>query len=843
MAYRNLYTPLSQFVDPMSTEIAEELRQRFLTNYSGASEVQLKMAELRAAPFESDRKMRDELVTNTTGTLTSIASRGDYENMTVPVMNAAKKYQIESAPIKQNYELYTGYQQAQKDLYEKGEIDYEQYLGNIDLSTSEYGGLQKDQTGNYAGYFTGVDAITTTDEKIQERMHKALNDIVAEEFSKDAQIVGVDSASGKLLVLEQGKVKTVSEQRVNEVMDMIMNDRQIQAYMGRKGKIRAMRMTPEGLVTARDKRVKAIDQYVLELQKEKDKTNNEERKALIEREIQNQMETAATLMGANDTATLRSLFAFDEAVGMDRTFRNAATARYARYSETTSQSVLPEWAQVANGLGGYGGGPVTAIPGRIEDIPNPSGNTHAQMTAVSTNQAAVLAQMEDPRYMQEKFNVPLTASEIVQMTPAEFSQMHPDISPEFFKNAQAVIHNAQATKAAVDARLAEARRTLNIDPAQELEQVKANVNGAAEAIRTVSARLNVPEQEALNLIGAYFSNMENPNRTRITPSLGATGVGVYETSGNFNAPLPPDVQATMDAIFRPNYTRDPNADPGDQAVGDMAAGVFSIFGIGRGGQQDPTPRFGDASVASIVRGVSRVRQENIDILDDYLEDRSRSQTSFPTFDNMPFGFRLTKAEKSSFDATFKAGSPAAQFATMSFYDAAGNVTTFDKAAESRKFAFGAQGEGFNSATATLVGTRFSPYDYGSMGASIIATFEDEDGRSIQVPMPMSQINNTGIDRYMSSNINKFANIVGQQYSRQVENIVVPLKNPATGARYLIAVDIADATQSFQGSAYAVDDQGNKIEGSQTYTLEELTDPDPQKGLLMRLQQQGFYIAY
>jgi hypothetical protein len=130
-----------------------------------------------------------------------------------------------------------------------------------------------------------------------------------------------------------------------------------------------------------------------------------------------------------------------------------------------------------------------------------------------------------------------------------------------------------------------------------------------------------------------------------------------------------------------------------------------------------------------------------------------------------------------------------------------------------------------------------------MGASIIATFKDKDGQSIQVPMPMNQVINTGIDRYMDSNINKFANIVGQQYSRQVENIIVPLKNPATGARYLIAVDIGDSSQQFQGAAYAVDEQGNKIEGTKTYTLEELTDPNPQTGLLMILQKQGFQVAY
>ena len=843
MAYRNLYTPLSQFVDPMSTEIAEQLRERFLTAYSGANQVQLKMAELRAAPFESDKKLRDDLVSNTTSTLTGIASRGDYENMTVPVMNAAQNYQINSAPIKQNYDLYTTYQAGQKELYEKGEIDYEQYLGNIAISQDQYKGLQKDQSGSYGNYFSGVDSINTTDEKIQERMHKALNAIVAEEYSPGAQIVGVNSSNGQLLVLEQGKIKTVKNERVQSVMDMIMNDRQIQAYMMRKGNIRAMQLTPSQLIEDRDATLNAIDERVLKLQEAKDDTNDEERKARIEQEIQNQMQTAATLQGAQDETTLRSMYAMGQAIGMEQTFREAATGRYATYSETRTSSVLPEWAQVANGGVGYGAGPITAIPGRIENIPNPSGITHGQITSVSANQAAMLAQMEDPRYMQEKFNVPLTASEIMGMTAAEFSQAYPDVSPEFFKTAQAVIHNAQATKAAVDTRIAEVRRTLNIDPSQELAQVKAGVNGADEAIRAVAARLNVPEQDALELINTYFTNIQRPARTRITPSIGGTGVADYEASGNPNEALPPGVQQTMDDIFRPNYTRDRNASAGNQAVEDLAAGVFSMFGIGKRGEQDPTPRFGDASVASIVRGVSRVREQNIDLIDDYLEGNSISQTSFPTYDNMPFGFRLTKAEKTSFDSTFKAGQPAGAFAMMQFYDSAGTATTFDKAADSRKDAFGAQGEDFNPATAILVGTRFSPYDYGSMGASIIATFKDKDGQSIQVPMPMNQVINTGIDRYMDSNINKFANIVGQQYSRQVENIIVPLKNPATGARYLIAVDIGDSSQQFQGAAYAVDEQGNKIEGTKTYTLEELTDPNPQTGLLMILQKQGFQVAY
>ena len=840
MAYRNLYTPLSQFVDPMSTEIAEELRNRFLTNYKGASDVQLKMAELRAAPFDSDRKLRDDLIKSTMSTLTGISQRGDYENMTVPVMNAAQRYATESAPIDQNYQLYNQYQEEQKALYEKGEIDYEQYMGNIGLSKQRYTGLSKDQTGNYSNYFTGVQAINTTDEKIQERMHAALNGIVAEEFGKQARIVGVNSANGQVLVLDQGEIKTVSKERVSDVMDMIMSDRQIRAYMMRKGQIRASNLTYAELLEDRESALLEIDNRVRELQELKDKTNQEERKALIEEAIQNQLSTASTLQKANDENSLRSLYAVSEAAGMDQTFRQAASSRYATYSETSRKSVLPEWAQMVNGGLGYGPGPITAIPGRLEEIPNPSGSTFDQLSMSSENQAAVLSAMEDPEYMQENFQVPLTGSEIADMTAQEFAAQYPGISSEFFKNAQAVVLNARATQEAIDKRVEEVRATLGISVEQELSQIQNEVEGAGPAIKTVAARLNVSEEEAYNLIKIYYEQYQLPNTGaggNSMPTLGGAGYGSITVQPERRENITGSTLAELDKIFRPNYV------PSEDAVERMARGFFATFGIGTGGPGDDTPRMGETRLSSIVSGASRVQEANIDKIDDYLEKNSYTQTSFPTYDNMPFGFRLSKAEKASLDGTFKQGSPAGQFAMMSFYDASGTATTFEKAALSRREAFGDLGADFDPATATLKGVRYSPYDYGTMGATMIMSFEDENDQVIQVPMPLSQINNTGIDRYLSSNINKFANIVGQQYARQVENIIVPLKNPATGARYRIAVDIGDSTQSFDGAAYLVDDNGNKIEGGKTYTLGELTDPNPQTGLLMVLERQGFIVSY
>jgi len=848
MGYRNLYTPISQFVDPMSTEIAQELRSRFLANYKGASDVQLKMAELQAAPFDSDRKLRDDLVRDTMSTLTGISQRGDYENMTVPVMNTAKKYAIESAPISQNYQLYSQYQEQQKELYQEGEIDYEQYMGNIGLSNKKYTGLSKDQTGNYGNYFTGIEAINTTDEKIQERMHAALNGIVAEEFGKQARIVGMNSANGQVLVLDQGEIKTVSKERVSDVMDMIMSDRQIQMYMMRKGEIRASNLTYEQLLADRQNALLEIDGRVRELQELKDKTNNKERKAFIEQAIQNQLSTASTLQASNDENSLRALYAMSEAAGIEQTFRQSASSRYATYSETSSRSVLPEWAQAANDSLGYGPGPVTAIPGRIEQIPNPSGNTFDQLSMSSANQAVMLRSMEDPEYMQENFRVPLTGSEIANMTAQEFAAQYPDISSEFFKTAQSVVLNAKATQEAIDKRIAEVRATLGISGEEELAQIQKEVEGAGPAIKAVAARLNVSEADAFSLIKTYYEQYQLPNTGaggNLMPTLGGAGLGTITVQPKRGQSIAGTTLAELDKIFRPNYRRANinEGDAGEAAVGQMANDFFANFGIGTGGPGDSTPRMGEIKLLNILNGARRVQETNIEKIDDYLEKNSYSQTSFPTYDNMPFGFKLSKGEKASMDATFKEGSPAGQFATMKFYDATGAATTFEKAAVSRRDAFGEMGKNFDPATATLKGVRYSPYDYGTMGATMVMSFEDENDKVVQVPMPLSQINNTGIDRYLSSNINKFASIVGQQYARQVENIIVPLKNPATGARYRIAVDIGDATKSFDGAAYLVDDNGDKIEGGKTYTLGELTDPNPQTGLLMVLERQGFIVSY
>ena len=95
---------------------------------------------------------------------------------------------------------------------------------------------------------------------------------------------------------------------------------------------------------------------------------------------------------------------------------------------------------------------------------------------------------------------------------------------------------------------------------------------------------------------------------------------------------------------------------------------------------------------------------------------------------------------------------------------------------------------------------------------------------------------------MNSNVNRFANIVGQQYSRQVKDIIIPLQDAdGNGFEFLVNIANTAAGQKFNGTAQALDKDGKKT--GQVYTIGELTDPDPTKGLLMILQQDGLFVKY
>lgn len=805
MAYRSLYTPLSQFVDPMSTEIGDMLRDRYLTNYQASSAVEQEMANLVAAPFEGDKKLRDNLVKETQMQLKNVAERGDYENMTLPVMNAAKRYNMESAPIKQNYELYTSYVDGMKKAYEEGTIDYEQYMGNIQLSNAQNSGLSKDPQGRYTGYFQGVDSINLTDVQIQERIHDALQGIVAEEYGLGAEIVGMNSPKGTLYVMQEGEVKEVSNSRVQSVMDMIMSDPQVRFYTQRKGEIRAINVTDEELLEKRQQTLSAYNTQILRLQEEKEKASTEEQKAQYNDVIMQLQSAAGRLFETTDPAALRGLYIQDQANSIEQQFRDSAGARYGYRSGKIKTSILPEYAQLINSdpTPSEVQGTYTAIPGEIQQITNPDGNTYSALVGSIAAQGQILESMEDVDYMQSAFNIPLTGAEIMKMSSQEFAQMYPNISVSFFEEAKSVVMSATAKKAAMEKRIQEVRETLGYDQ-EELERVKTNVNGASDVINAAVNKFGISEEEAMNLLSGYIRTRQNLS--------------------NMNQRKERDPQ-TGEVLYFINK--------------DIYNEMNEMFGVSTDGSAlfQRTPEYKGIRIHDIVRGIDKINNDVIYEIDNWLSENSTTSVQMPTYDNMPFNFQLTDAEKRSLDDAFGKGKPIPRGTT--YYNEAGQLTSLEEAVESRAHRIGGE---FDTASAKIAGYRFSPYDYSSMGGTIQITLQDSKGRQITIPTPMAQVSNPGLDRYKRSNINQFATIVGQQHARQVRDIIVPLVNAQTGEASSLVVNIGDVSENnrFSGSVQSLNAEGERV--GKLYTLDEVTDPGP-NGLLTQLQQMGFIVSY
>lgn len=185
MAYRNLYKPLSQFVDPGSTEIAEVLKNKYLAAYQTSDQTGQALSELTVADFANDQKLYNDLYNNTRSALDAIAERGDYENMFVPVNTLARQYRESATPLANNYSRYMTDVQEKQKLLEEGKItkkDYDGWSRRSKLRMGEddyeqYGGLEMDESGkiNNNSYYSPTQIAQYVD--IQGEIIDTLNKI------------------------------------------------------------------------------------------------------------------------------------------------------------------------------------------------------------------------------------------------------------------------------------------------------------------------------------------------------------------------------------------------------------------------------------------------------------------------------------------------------------------------------------------------------------------------------------------------------------------------------------------------------------------------------------------
>jgi len=242
MAYRSLYTPLSQFVDPMSTEIAQELRAKYLTSFQAQDQVAQALAELPVAAFENDQKIYNDLYNSTRAEIDGLASRGDYENMFVPVSRLARTYKNTATPLEANYNRYQADVEAKKEMLDKGEItmsDYEGWLkkSRLKQGTDDYTpylGIELDDNGRaiQSSYYGGTPIAQYVD--IQKEILTQLNQVPEiKRGGYEVKEIQAPDADGLVFAITQkGQiVEYVPQEAVDAVTANIMQRPDVQAYM------------------------------------------------------------------------------------------------------------------------------------------------------------------------------------------------------------------------------------------------------------------------------------------------------------------------------------------------------------------------------------------------------------------------------------------------------------------------------------------------------------------------------------------------------------------------------------------------------------------------------------
>ena len=250
MAYRNLYSPLSQFVDPGSTEISETLRERYLLNFQKQDAISESMAQLPVASFANDQAIFRDLYQNTRGKIDELAQRGDYENMFIPVQTLAQQYRETATPLAKNYELYQADKEAKEKLLEEGKItmsDYQGWLKKSRLSQQggdyvPYAGLELDERGRakIESYYGGTPIAQYVD--IQQEILDALNDI-PEVKEGGYTVKGYQTGPDGLVYAvedEQQTIEYIPQETVAAVTQNILNRPDVAAYMNQSADFATM---------------------------------------------------------------------------------------------------------------------------------------------------------------------------------------------------------------------------------------------------------------------------------------------------------------------------------------------------------------------------------------------------------------------------------------------------------------------------------------------------------------------------------------------------------------------------------------------------------------------------
>lgn len=250
--------PISQFVNPNSVEISEILKERYLQNYSAQDNLQQKLLELQTAPFAGDIAERNRLIQETNAQLEQFANRGDYENLTIPIVNLARTASKKYAPLAQNYAAYEAAKQAEQERVARGDISNDQYTKwlerskyTLDPTTQDYvpyQGVQFDDAGNAVQQSFYSHTPIAKQVEVDKEILAALN--AMEKEKSGGSVTSTYEADGTLAyyVQKEGQtIERISPQRVDAVTREVLNRSDVRSYLDQEADFNTFNLSDEEL--------------------------------------------------------------------------------------------------------------------------------------------------------------------------------------------------------------------------------------------------------------------------------------------------------------------------------------------------------------------------------------------------------------------------------------------------------------------------------------------------------------------------------------------------------------------------------------------------------------------
>jgi hypothetical protein len=773
-------SPFSQFVDPGSTEIAEEYKNRFLTNYSAASKIEQEMAALKAAPFEGDRNLRNNLVSSTQGVLNNLAEKGNYEHMTIPVMGAAKEYAIKSQPISENLARYQTYLEELDTARKEGKIDHEDYEGTLNLATKNYTGLVQNPDGTYGNTFSGLAYVERPD--IQQMINDQIDMVASDMTASERNYLSAEISKGNIVQTENGryaikvgnKVEYISEGKIEQAISSVFSDSQVQQYLQRKGKIRTANLTDEQLLDHKNKVLTGFSSRYDELNEALDKAKSPEEKQAISEAMSGLIQETGRVQGLNDPEQLRDLAARREISSIISEYTNAAKA--SAFTKVHEDSLLFDWdkkhlktLEAAETLTGE---VAVTVPGALQQIVSPSGTTITSKHNFNSQTNQAINAMKEPGYFDELAEG-LTFDQITKMSVVDFNTLEGGkATPEriaLFNRMKSSATEMLAQQYAINRVVEEAGEATG-----ETKEARTNralqIEGIQPMLNHFKQAYGVEDAEALNMV-RYFLNEEemydaSPFKSARTGAKKRTFKLLDEVLG-----------------FMFGY---------DTGMLDESAQLYPNL------YQDNVEAMAEITKISswedMHEDVREALMQSDKILNGYLKDPTIRQFTPTITPNIP---GMSEEEMGQLNTIFDQTSPFAQ-GTAFVSKNTGKLIAFDE--------FVAEETGLEITPETSVTSTgkvmFNPANAGPQGATLQVNYSvGEDKTQVSAQIPLSQITGSPtLNDYLGSLSYSFYRQALIQRGHGVQNpLVTAVLPPGTnsdapeGARITFEVDVENGT--------------------------------------------------